>query len=333
MTDPARRISVQVVDDHFLFASSLASVIKEIDRYRLIGIAVTGPQGLAMVREEQPDIVLLDYHLPGYSADALLPRFLAVSPHTKVIVLTSDTSQAAMENAIRAGAIGFMTKDKAIDDVLDALGIVASGGSLLTPAQRQIAAASAAQPPLWDAALDAGPPPPPAPAMPARAAPAPLLPSGGPSLGPSAASPLAAAPGDESTSPRAAPASASAPTPQAIADAPPAPHGTAGAPTPAPVAPVAPATAPEPVELRLEGVGSFAQAVLIERFIDRLPQVEQAYIRALDGDLASIRVTLGAGASADTLASELVDGSRRLRLRQASPGLLELQLEAPLIDG
>ena len=140
MTD---RVTVQVVDDHFLFASSLASVIKGMERYQLVGIAVTGPQALAMVREEQPDIVLLDFHLPGYSADMLLPRFLAVSPATRVIVLTSDTSEAAIVSSLQAGAIGFMTKDKAIDDVLEALGTVADGGTLLTARQREIAGASA----------------------------------------------------------------------------------------------------------------------------------------------------------------------------------------------
>ena len=312
MTDSTSRVSVQVVDDHFLFASSLATVIKEIDRYRLVGIAVTGPQALAMVREEQPDIVLLDFHLPGYSADTLLPRFLAVSPRTKVIVLTSDTSQAAMESSIRAGAIGFMTKDKAIDDVLDALGVVASGGSLLTAAQRQIAAASEAQTPLWDES-------------PATAAPVTLPRS----------------PRTESAAPSTSASPLSPPSPAVGADVAPAPTSASPVPPlPAPPPWSAESTplvsfVPEskPVELRLDGVGSFAQAVLIERFIDRLPQVESAYIRALEGDRASLRVTLGAGASADTLASELVDGSRRLRLMQASPGLLELQVEAPLIDG
>ena len=90
---------------------------------------------------------------------------------------------------------------------------------------------------------------------------------------------------------------------------------------------------PDPIELRLVGVGSFAQAVLIERFIDRLPQVDQVYIRDVGGDRASLRVALQPGASADALAKELVDGSRRLRVTGVERGMLELQVEAPLIDG
>ena len=322
MTD---RVTVQVVDDHFLFASSLASVIKEIERYRLVGIAVTGPQALAMVREERPDIVLLDFHLPGYSADMLIPRFLAVSPATRVIVLTSDTSDGAMVSALQAGAIGFMTKDKAIDDVLEALRVVAEGGMLLTPRQVELARVAG------------GP------------APATLPRSAGSSLGGSSApSSITAPPVDEPASHRtSAPSTSSAPQPPAAtsparqppAAAPPSPSVPRpslpeAAPasltfTPAPV----PLPRPDPIELRLVGVGSFAQAVLIERFIDRLPQVDQVYIRDLGGDRASLRVALHPGASADALAKELVDGSRRLRVTGVERGMLELQVEAPLIDG
>ncbi|HEX4743272.1 MAG TPA: response regulator transcription factor [Candidatus Limnocylindria bacterium] len=277
MTD---RVTVQVVDDHFLFASSLASVIKEIERYRLVGIAVTGPQALAMVREERPDIVLLDFHLPGYSADMLIPRFLSVSPATRVIVLTSDTSDGAMVSALQAGAIGFMTKDKAIDDVLEALRVVADGGTLLTPRQLELAGSSGG---------GAGPT----------------------TLPRSAPQPPAARP----TAPLRPPLPEAAPTSLTF--------------TPAPM----PLPRPDPIELRLVGVGSFAQAVLIERFIDRLPQVEQVYIRDLLGDRASLRVALNPGASPDALAKELVDGSRRLRVTGVERGMLELQVEAPLIDG
>lgn len=291
MTD---RVTVQIVDDHFLFASSLAFVIKEIERYRLVGIAVTGPQALAMVREEQPDIVLLDYHLPGYSVDMLLPRFLAVSPATRVIVLTSDTSEAAMTSSLEAGAIGFLTKDKAIDDVLDALRTVADGGTLLTPRQREIAGPRAAQSDGQPASATL--PRSPTPAASASAQPLP----------PASQSPLSP---PRPSLPEAAPASLTfTPAPASLPRA-------------------------DPLELRLVGIGSFAQAVLIERFIERLPQVEQVYIRDVGGDRASLRVALQPGASADGLAKELVEGSRRLRVTGVERGILELQVEAPLIDG
>ncbi|HET8568868.1 MAG TPA: response regulator transcription factor [Candidatus Limnocylindria bacterium] len=260
------RVKVQVVDDHFLFAQSLGSVIKDMERYELVGIAVTGPQALAMAGEERPDVILMDYHLPGYSADMLIPRLLTAAPGTRVVVLTSDTTDTALVNAVRAGAAGFLTKDKAIDDVVDAIGVVARGGTLLTERQRALA--------------EMTPSPAAAPAAPARLAPA------------------------------AAPSSADLRT--LVGEARP---------------------ASEPIEVRLLGIGSFAQAVLVEHFIDRVATVESVHIRDVDAGGASLGVTLAQGGSAEGLARALVEGSQRLRLASRSPRRVEIQVEAPLIDG
>ena len=126
---------VQIVDDHFLFAEALGSVIRDLPEYDLVGIAVTGPQAVSMCQDKQPDVILLDYHLPGYSADQLIPRLRNASPRSRVIILTSDTSEASLVKGIQAGVSGFLTKDRALDDVVQALRLVASGESILTDDQ------------------------------------------------------------------------------------------------------------------------------------------------------------------------------------------------------
>ena len=127
--------SVQIVDDHFLFAEALGSVIRDLPEYELVGIAVTGPQAVSMSQDKQPDVILLDYHLPGYTADQLIPRLRSVSPWSRVIILTSDTSEASLVKGIRAGVAGYLTKDRALDDVVQALRAVGRGGSILTDDQ------------------------------------------------------------------------------------------------------------------------------------------------------------------------------------------------------
>ena len=127
--------TVQIVDDHFLFAEALGSVIRELPEYDLVGIAVTGAQAISMTLERQPDVILLDYHLPGYTADQLMPRLRNASPESRVIILTSDTSEASLVKGIRAGVSGFLTKDRALDDVVQALRAVAGGGNVLTDEQ------------------------------------------------------------------------------------------------------------------------------------------------------------------------------------------------------
>ncbi|MGH2498594.1 MAG: response regulator, partial [Candidatus Limnocylindria bacterium] len=133
--DQGDRVSgtkIEVVDDHFLFAQALAAVIRESDLVDLVGIATTGPQALAMARDHQPDVVLLDHHLPGYPADLLIPRLLSIAPEARIIVLTDDTSDAALASAVRAGAVGFLTKDRAIEDVVASVTAATTSEALLT---------------------------------------------------------------------------------------------------------------------------------------------------------------------------------------------------------
>lgn len=126
---------VQIVDDHFLFAEALGSVIRELPEYDLVGIAVTGPQAVSQAQEKQPHVVLLDYHLPGYSAEQLIPRIRNASPTSRIIILTSDTSEASLVKGIQAGVSGYLTKDRALDDVVQALRGVAAGENVLSEEQ------------------------------------------------------------------------------------------------------------------------------------------------------------------------------------------------------
>lgn len=126
---------VQIVDDHFLFAEALGSVIRDLPDYELVGLAVTGPQALSMAQEKQPQIVLLDYHLPGYSAEQLAPRLRAAAPGARIVILTSDTTEVSMVKGVQAGVDGYLTKDRALDDVVQALASVSQGRSALTAEQ------------------------------------------------------------------------------------------------------------------------------------------------------------------------------------------------------
>ena len=113
--------SVAIVDDHFLFAEALAGAVREIGEHEVAGIAVTGAQAVSLVREKQPDIVLLDYHLPGYNGSELIGRIKAAAPQARVIIVTSDSTEASLTKAMEAGASAYITKDRAIEDVVQAL--------------------------------------------------------------------------------------------------------------------------------------------------------------------------------------------------------------------
>jgi DNA-binding NarL/FixJ family response regulator len=126
---------IEIVDDHFLFADALGSVIRGMPEYEVAGIAQSGAQAISIARTAQPDIVLLDYHLPGYDAADLIPRLRQLSPGVRIVILTSDTTDATLARGVRAGVEGYITKERALDDVLDALRTVAAGERYLSDEQ------------------------------------------------------------------------------------------------------------------------------------------------------------------------------------------------------
>ena len=137
---------VLVVDDHFLFAQAMGAAISGTAGLTLAGLAVTGPQAIAMVRAGKPDVVLLDHHLPGASSDQLIPQLHAHAPATRIIVLTSDLAEATKVAAIRAGAAGFLTKDRAVEEVVDAVLGGGTGNGRDGASAPEVAAAQPAEP-------------------------------------------------------------------------------------------------------------------------------------------------------------------------------------------
>jgi DNA-binding NarL/FixJ family response regulator len=126
---------VEIVDDHFLFADALGSVIRGLPDHEVAGIAQSGAQAISIARTARPDVILLDYHLPGYDAADLIPRLRALAPGVRIVVLTSDTSDATLARGLRAGVEGYITKERALDDVLEALRTVAGGGRYISDEQ------------------------------------------------------------------------------------------------------------------------------------------------------------------------------------------------------
>lgn len=125
-------VRVLIVDDHQIFAEALAATLRLKPDFAVVGVATTGPQAIGIARESPPDVVLLDFHLPGYSAEEAMQRLREAAPEAKVLVLTSDMSDQTWARAVRMGAVGCVTKDKALADVEDALRAAHEGRPLIS---------------------------------------------------------------------------------------------------------------------------------------------------------------------------------------------------------
>jgi len=128
-------IRVLVVDDQAVVRMGLATLIASEDGLELVGEAGDGRTGLDMVRATRPDVVLCDIRMPVLDGLGLL-RELGEAPDlagVRVVMLTTFELDEYVFEALRLGASGFLLKDAHPAGLLDAIRVVADGGSLLAP--------------------------------------------------------------------------------------------------------------------------------------------------------------------------------------------------------
>jgi DNA-binding NarL/FixJ family response regulator len=127
------RATVLIVEDHQVVADGLAALINDQKDMVVIGQAGSVSEAIARATELNPDVVLVDFRLTdGTGADAGL-GIRQVRPDTKLIFLTREDSDAARFAALEAGASAFVHKSRAAAEVVEAIRVVARGGSLFTP--------------------------------------------------------------------------------------------------------------------------------------------------------------------------------------------------------
>ncbi|HET8768321.1 MAG TPA: response regulator transcription factor [Pedococcus sp.] len=120
-------IRIVVVDDHQVFADALGVLLGTEDDLEVLAVARDAEKALIAAEELRPDVVLMDVDLPGMNGIAATRRMLQTSPGTRVIVLTALMDPEVVEGAAGAGAIGFVSKQRAADDLLGAIRAAARG--------------------------------------------------------------------------------------------------------------------------------------------------------------------------------------------------------------
>jgi DNA-binding NarL/FixJ family response regulator len=128
-------IRVALVDDQPLVRMGLATLIGTEDDLELVGEASDGREGLELLRRTRPDVVLCDIRMPVLDGLGMLAAVTA-DPDlagARVVVLTTFELDEYVFEALRAGASGFLLKDAEPARLLDAIRVVADGGSLLAP--------------------------------------------------------------------------------------------------------------------------------------------------------------------------------------------------------
>jgi two-component system, NarL family, response regulator NreC len=136
-----------LADDHVVVRSGLRLLL-EAER----GLAVVGECGdvegaLEAVRQLSPDVLVLDLHMPGEPSLAAIPRLRELHPETRVIVLTAQRDPSFAAEALRLGAAGYLPKEAAEGQLLEAIRVAVEGGTYLEPQLGARLAAIAARKP------------------------------------------------------------------------------------------------------------------------------------------------------------------------------------------
>jgi DNA-binding NarL/FixJ family response regulator len=125
---------VVLCDDHDMFRTALRHLVEENGPVRVVGEAATGEGALALVREQAPDVVVMDIEMPGLGGVEATRQIVEESPHTSVVVLTASDDADDVVSAIVAGACGYLLKNAAIDDLVAGIRAAATGDALISPA-------------------------------------------------------------------------------------------------------------------------------------------------------------------------------------------------------
>ena len=126
------KIRVLLVDDHTLFRSGVKSLLQRNEDFEVVGEAGDGLDGIKRARSLNPDVVLLDLHMPGVSGLEAVKVITEEIPKVRVLMLTVSEDAQDLMDALRAGASGYLLKNIETDMLVDAIRRAAKGESVVS---------------------------------------------------------------------------------------------------------------------------------------------------------------------------------------------------------
>jgi two-component system response regulator NreC len=126
-------IRVVLADDHSVVRHGLRQLLEAEGGFAVVAEAKDVPSTVETVRSRQPDVLVLDLNMPGGSSLDAIPRLRAESPHTQIVILTMQSEPAYARRALGAGVLGYVLKDAADEELVEAVRRAAAGQSYLHP--------------------------------------------------------------------------------------------------------------------------------------------------------------------------------------------------------
>jgi DNA-binding NarL/FixJ family response regulator len=130
-------VRVLLADDHEMVRAGVRALLAQERGIAVIAEAADGLQAIQAALVEQPDVVLMDLHMPGADGIEATRQIVQASPHIKVLVLTMMEDNDSVFAALRAGALGYLLKGAGRDELTRAIQAVNAGEAIYSPAIAQ----------------------------------------------------------------------------------------------------------------------------------------------------------------------------------------------------
>ena len=138
------RIKVVIADDHAVVRTGLRMLLEAQEDLHVVAEAGDVPTAMQVIRAHRPTVAVLDLNMPGGSGLEAIPALRESTPETAIVVLTMQDDPAFARQALQEGALGFVLKESADDELLEAVKLAARGDTYLNP---RLGARLAATPP------------------------------------------------------------------------------------------------------------------------------------------------------------------------------------------
>jgi len=125
-------IRIVLADDHRMFLEGLSSMLNEHPEMEVIGEAHDGASAINLALELKPDLVIMDVSMPGINGIEATSKILQVAPEIKIIALSTYLKKSFVTEMLKAGASGYILKEQAFDELVDAILVIIKGEKYLS---------------------------------------------------------------------------------------------------------------------------------------------------------------------------------------------------------
>ncbi|MRX72177.1 response regulator [Bacillus lacus] len=124
---------ITIIDDHQLFREGVKRILDFEPSFEVVAEGDDGDEALRLVEEHKPDVVIMDINMPNVNGVEATRQLVEANPETKVIILSIHDDENYVTHALKTGARGYLLKEMDADTLIEAVKVVADGGSYLHP--------------------------------------------------------------------------------------------------------------------------------------------------------------------------------------------------------